>query len=63
VPPEPRDGAADARGPEVGVTDDVLWQRLFGDDVGNGQTSAALEETRGFLEDSALVGRQIDHTV
>src|SRR5439155_813200 len=55
--------AANACCPEIRVTHDALRQGRLGDDVGNGQTSATLEKTRGFLKDSVLVGREIDHAV
>src|SRR5205085_3619009 len=56
-------GAADTCRPEIRVADDAVGQGLFGDDVGDGETSTALQEACGLLKHAVLVGREVDHTV
>src|SRR5258708_30993406 len=56
-------GAADARGPEIGVADHALREGMVGHDIGDGEAPALLEQAGDLAEHPRLVRREIDNAV
>src|SRR5260370_27135979 len=56
-------GAADARGPEIGITNHALGKGMVGHDIGDGEAPASLEQARDLAEHPRLVWRAIDDAV